>query len=105
MSFTTSWLQTGAAAQWNMLSWRPICEVIQMKVTILHDEHGRIISVSKIGDLKKAGSKFVKVGMLPGPGQWVLEIDLSGDLERKPLLELHNEYHVDPVALKLMKKH
>jgi hypothetical protein len=37
-----------------------------MKATILHDEHGKVIAVSKIGDLKEAGSKFTKVGMIPG---------------------------------------
>ena len=29
-----------------------------MKTTILHDEHGRILSVSKVGDLKAAGQQI-----------------------------------------------
>lgn len=75
-----------------------------MKATILHDEHGRIISISKIGSLKDAGSKFVKVGMIPGKGQRVLEVELSEELEKKPLIELHKDYHVDIAAAKLVKK-
>jgi hypothetical protein len=29
-----------------------------MKTTILHDEHGKILSVSKVGDLKAAGGNL-----------------------------------------------
>ena len=75
-----------------------------MKVSIVHDEHGRIISISKIGNLKKAGSKFVKVGMVPGPGQRLIEIELNGEQERKTLTELHRDFLVDPATSKLMKK-
>jgi hypothetical protein len=74
-----------------------------MKATILHDEHGQIIAVSKIVDLKKSGSKFTKVGMIPGPGQRMLEIDL-GELESRPLNELHQEYRVDVATSKLVRK-
>jgi hypothetical protein len=75
-----------------------------MKATILHDEHGRIIAISRIGDLKKAGSKFVEVGMIPGAGQRMLEIELSGKVEGRSLLELHKEYRVDLATSKLVKK-
>ena len=47
-----------------------------MKATILHDEHGEIIAISKIGNLKEAGSKFLKASMVPGAGQRALEIEL-----------------------------
>jgi len=76
-----------------------------MKVTILHDEHGQIISISKFGDLKEAGSKVDDVGVVPGPGQHILEIELNGELEKKQLLELHKEYHVDHASSRLVKKH
>jgi hypothetical protein len=75
-----------------------------MKATILHDEHGRIIAISKIGDLKKAGSKFVNVGMVPGKGQRALEVDLSKELASRPLRELHDQYHLDMVTSKLVRK-
>jgi len=60
--------------------------------------------MSKNVDLKQAGSKFVRVGMVPGPGQRLLEIELSGEHEKKPLRELHNEYRVDIITSRLVKK-
>jgi hypothetical protein len=74
-----------------------------MKTTILHDEHGKILSVSKVGDLKAAGSKFTKVGMVPGPGQKLAEIELSGEDEKLPMSELHARYRVDVASAKLVK--
>lgn len=76
-----------------------------MKTTILHDEHGQILSVSKIGDLKGAGSKFARVGIVPGPGQQLVEIELSEEDEQQPLHELHTRYRVDVETAKLVKKH
>ena len=75
-----------------------------MKATLLHDEHGRILAISTNVDLKKAGSKFTKVGMVPGPGQRKLEIELSGEHEKKPAAELHKEYYVDLATSKLVKR-
>ena len=75
-----------------------------MKSTILHDEHGEIVAISKIGNLKEAGSKFVKVGMVPGAGQRVLEIELSREEEKRTLRDLHAEYRVDLATSKLIKK-
>ncbi len=42
-----------------------------MKVHILHDEHGKIIAISKEVDLKQAETKLIKTGMLPGKGQFM----------------------------------
>lgn len=75
-----------------------------MKATIIHDEHGKILAISTVGDLKAAGSKFTKVGIVAKPGQHVLEIELVGGLESIQTLQLHNEYHVDVAASKLAKK-
>ena len=75
-----------------------------MKTTILHDEHGHILSVSKVGDLKASGSKFTRVGMVPGPGQHVVEIELSHEDAKLPLHELHARYRVDKASAKLVKK-
>ena len=65
-----------------------------MKLSILHDDHGRIIATSKIEELK--GSKlFARVGMIPGAGQHLVEVNLRGELEGISLQELHGQYHVD----------
>ena len=75
-----------------------------MKATIIHDEQGQILGISKIGNLKAAGSKFHKVGMIPRPGQHILEIELSKDLDEKPILDLHNGYRVDIATSRLVEK-
>ena len=74
-----------------------------MKATILHDEHGKIIAISKIGNLKQAGSKFTTVGMRPGPHQRMIETELSAEDDARPLPELHTAYRVDITTSKLVK--
>ncbi len=74
-----------------------------MKATLLHDEHGRILAISTPVDLKKAGSKFTQVGMVPGPGQRKLEVELSEEHHKK-MAELHRGYYVDLATSKLVKK-
>jgi hypothetical protein len=75
-----------------------------MKTIILHDARGRILSIAKVGDLKAAGSVFAKVGLVPGPGQQLAEIELSAEDENRPLRELHATYQIDTATKKLVKK-
>lgn len=75
-----------------------------MKASILHDEHGRILSISKAVDLKVSGSKFTSFGMTPGAGQRMVEVELSAADEKRPLRELHASYRVDTTSQKLVKK-
>jgi hypothetical protein len=75
----------------------------KMKASVLHDEHGKIIAISKIGDLKHTGSKFTKVGMVPGRGQRIIETELSAEDNAGSLRELHEAYHVDIATSKLVK--
>lgn len=76
-----------------------------MKASILHDEHGKIIAISKAAHLKKAGSKFTSVGMVPGPGQRMIEVELGAEDDARPLRELHTAYRVDVANSKLVKAH
>ncbi len=75
-----------------------------MKAMILHDEHGKIISIAKVGNLREGGSKFHRVGMVPGAGQLLLEVELDAAQERLPTRELHASHHVDVAASRLVKK-
>jgi hypothetical protein len=75
-----------------------------MKALILHDEHGKIIAVSKVVDQHVSGSKFTSYGMIPRAGQKVLEIEIDKDLESKPLREFHEHYQVDVAQSKFVKK-
>jgi len=75
-----------------------------MKATILHDEHGKILGISKTVDLKQAGSKFTQFGMLPGRGQQAIEIELSRDDQHRSMRELHADYRVDVSTSRLVKQ-
>jgi hypothetical protein len=78
-------------------------EVARVKATILYDEHGAILAISKAVDLKAAGSKFSKVGMVPRRGQRLIEAELSREDAARPLRDLHTAYRVDPATSKLVK--
>ena len=75
-----------------------------MKANVLHDEHGRILAISKAVDLKQVGSKFTRFGMVPGPGQRMVEVELSREDESRPLRELHAHYRVDAAGARLVKR-
>lgn len=66
-----------------------------MKLTILYDEQGRIVATARVRDSK--------AGTIPGPGQRLVEVDLSGELENTPLLDLHKGYHIDLRTSQLTK--
>jgi hypothetical protein len=75
-----------------------------MKVTVVHDDHGEIVSIANIGDLAQAGSKFTRAGLLPGKGQSVVEIELDDEQAARPTREIHALYRVDPASSTLVHK-
>ena len=75
-----------------------------MKATFLHDEEGRILAIAKPVDLKQAGSKFTRAGMVAGRGQRLLGLDLTKEHAGKSLRELHEQFQIDVAASKLVKK-
>jgi hypothetical protein len=75
-----------------------------MKATILHDEHGHIIAIAQVGDLKAAGSKFDRAGILPMSSQQVVEVDLTDDYGKISPLDLPRDYKIDVAYSKLVKK-
>ncbi len=75
-----------------------------MKATFLHDQDGRILAISKAVDLKQAGSKFTRVGMVAGRGQQLLELHLAEEHASKSLRELHEQFQIDLATSKLVKK-
>jgi hypothetical protein len=50
-----------------------------------------------------SGSKFTNVGMVPGPGQRKLEMELGGEPDKSALLDLHRHFRVDRATSKLVK--
>ncbi len=65
-----------------------------MKVQVLSDERGRIISLSIPGDVRGV-SGIVKAGVLPRAGQTIHLLDVPPELEKRPLLDLHRGLRVD----------
>jgi hypothetical protein len=50
-----------------------------------------------------SGSKLTNVGMVPGPGQRKLEMELGGEPDKSALLDLHRHFRVDRATSKLVK--
>jgi hypothetical protein len=75
-----------------------------MKVHVVSDERGRIISLSVQGDVSGT-SGIAKAGVMPKQGQFVHTLDVPPGLEKRPLLELHRALRVDGVgkAARLVK--
>jgi hypothetical protein len=75
-----------------------------MKAVVVYNEHGQIIAISKAVDLRQAGSKFARAGVIPGEAQHVLDVDLTGELASMHLRDIHQHYHVDRVTSKLVRR-
>lgn len=69
-----------------------------MKIMVVADEKGHIISVSQFGDVGDKVSGILKAGVVTEPGHTMHEVELSGDLAKVSLLELHIGYRLDSAA-------
>ena len=66
-----------------------------MKLSIVSDQQGKILSISQFGDVGDKVSGITKAGISPEPGQSVHEIDLPQELEEVSLLDIHNGFKLD----------
>jgi hypothetical protein len=66
-----------------------------MKITVVSDNRGRIISLSVPGDIKGGISGIARGGILPQPGQYIDTIELPPEFEKQPLNELHHLLRVE----------
>lgn len=66
-----------------------------MKLSIVTDQQGKIISVSHFGDVGDKVSGITKAGISPEPGHKIHEIDLPKELEATSLLDLHKGFRID----------
>ncbi len=66
-----------------------------MKVVVLCDELGKIISIGRLGEVgdEPSGTELDVVG--PQPDRQVHYIDLPAEIEKIPLLAIHNEFCLD----------
>ncbi len=66
-----------------------------MKVSIVSDQRGNILSVSQFGDVGDQVSGITNAGINTEPGQVVHQIDLPQELEKVSLLDIHKGYKLD----------
>lgn len=66
-----------------------------MKLSIVSDQQGRILSISQFGDVGDKVSGITNAGISPEPGQSVHEIDLPQELEKVSLLDIHKGFKLD----------
>ncbi len=70
-----------------------------MKVLVVHDVLGRIVSVTQITPSLAQG-----VGIMPIAGHSVLELDIKGELAKKSLIDIHNHCCIDINTRKLVTR-
>ncbi len=66
-----------------------------MKVHVVSDAEGRIISISRLGDVGEQVSGIARAGVLAAPGQRAYVLELAEHLRDRPLLELHERLRLD----------
>jgi hypothetical protein len=72
-----------------------------MKLLVLHDGKGRILSLGKPELDSRVG---FTTGIRPQKGQQLLEVELPKELEGMDLAELHRRYRIDSPSKSLMPK-
>ena len=66
-----------------------------MKLSIVSDKQGKIVSITRPGDVGDKVSGIMKAGVEPARGHTVHEIDLPRELEKVNLLDIHKGYKVN----------
>jgi hypothetical protein len=70
-----------------------------MKVSIVHDDQGSIVSITHAGPGSGQGVQTV-----PDSGQHLIDLELGDECRGKALLDLHQHYRVDADNKKLVAK-
>ena len=73
-----------------------------MKLQILHDGQGRIVGLGRVEPPPRGRKLKAAASLQPGSGQSLLEVEVSGNLAKRPLAEIYEGYRVDPKAKKLV---
>jgi hypothetical protein len=72
-----------------------------MKVIIVHNAVGKIVST---GQIEAGAQENIGAGIMPEPGESVLELDASEDEAKSLLTDARHEYIVDINKRKLTKR-
>jgi hypothetical protein len=71
-----------------------------MKLLIIHDANGQILGLGEV----HADPKQRRVGVVPHPGQSVIEVDKEPNFSHLKLDEVIQQYRVDTQAKRLVVK-
>ncbi len=66
-----------------------------MQLLVVSTKQGRILSISRLGDVGEMVSGIGRAGVVVGRGQQLHEIDVPDDFLQRPLLELHASMRVN----------
>jgi hypothetical protein len=72
-----------------------------MMLIILHDGAGRIVAM---GESDPNAQKGTGVGIVPAAGQYVVEVEKSGELHFMQLKDIIHQYAVDAGTKRLVKR-
>lgn len=76
-----------------------------MKAIVTYDANGNIVAIAMAAtDLPSKASKNLKISPIPAEGHQSVEIELPNQLAGTPLRDIHNEYRLDLVTSKLLKR-
>lgn len=75
-----------------------------MKIQILHDAQGRIVGLGRVEPTPRGRKVKAAASLQAGPGQSLLELDITGDVAKRPLSEIYEGYGVDPKGKKLVAR-
>ena len=73
-----------------------------MKLIIVHDNIGKIRGIGEIDPQDQ--SPAARTGVIPAPGQFVLELEKETQLPNKSLAEIAREHRVDVTSKKLVRR-
>lgn len=75
-----------------------------MKVIVVHNDRGEIVSVAKLEPAGKVRRIKFGVGIKPEANQSVLELEVKGPLAKKSLSEIHEECCVELKSRQLVRR-
>jgi hypothetical protein len=75
-----------------------------MKIQIVHDVEGQILGIGRIEPAPRGRKVKAVASLKAGPGESVLELELTADLAKRPFSEIYERYGVDLKARKLVAR-
>jgi hypothetical protein len=62
-----------------------------MKTNVIVDQMGNLLGAFQVGSFKDTKGEEMEAGITPLDGQFIYEIDVSDDIKKRPVQEIHQE--------------